>query len=191
MSFNPTDGFVATTGALTLDDTTPMFMVDPVQLQFSVEADFVAAQVANNVLILARSDGRILRIDLNKPEDIDGTSWVAFLTLLPSPPPFGGPSDLHRRRRPSKETLRDGRYPAHVPRSDRLTSPHMHDAWRQLLPTLAVQGAQGPASATWRVGRERGLEPSDPHIVHPRDPHRSLGRQHIRNLPRDLLQARC
>jgi vacuolar protein sorting-associated protein 18 len=50
----------------------PIFLVEPVQLQFSIAADFVAAQVANNVIVLALSNGRILRIDLNKPEDIDG-----------------------------------------------------------------------------------------------------------------------
>ncbi|KAI1200489.1 vacuolar protein sorting protein-like protein DigA [Nemania serpens] len=49
----------------------PIFDIEPVQLQFSIAADFVAAQVANNVLALALSNGRILRIDLNKPEDID------------------------------------------------------------------------------------------------------------------------
>lgn len=51
----------------------PIFNVEPVQLAFSIAADFVAAQVANNVLILALSTGRILRIDLERPEDIDGT----------------------------------------------------------------------------------------------------------------------
>ncbi|KAF3771453.1 hypothetical protein M406DRAFT_105432 [Cryphonectria parasitica EP155] len=49
----------------------PIFNVEPVQLAFSISADFVAAQVANNVLILALSTGRILRIDLERPEDID------------------------------------------------------------------------------------------------------------------------
>ena len=50
----------------------PIFKVERVQLQFSISADFVAAQVANNVLILALSTGRILRIDLDNPSDIDG-----------------------------------------------------------------------------------------------------------------------
>lgn len=74
MALNPTDGFVAAgNGVLDLDDTAlPMFIVERVQLQFSIAADFVAAQVANNVLVLALSNGRILRIDLNRPEDIDG-----------------------------------------------------------------------------------------------------------------------
>jgi hypothetical protein len=55
------------------DPALPIFDVERVQLQFSVAADFVAAQVANNVLVLALSSGRILRIDLNRPEDIDGS----------------------------------------------------------------------------------------------------------------------
>ena len=54
------------------DDSLPIFKVERVQLQFSVPSDFVAAQVANNVLILALSTGRILRIDLDSPSDIDG-----------------------------------------------------------------------------------------------------------------------
>jgi len=55
------------------DDSLPIFKVERVQLQFSISADFVAAQVANNVLVLALSTGRILRIDLDSPSDIDGT----------------------------------------------------------------------------------------------------------------------
>lgn len=98
MSFNPVDGFVATTGALTLDDTAPMFLVDHVELQFSVEADFVAAQVANNVLILARSDGRILRIDLNKPEDIDGRFRTLLVWRSAQPAPVPSLTSLLPRR---------------------------------------------------------------------------------------------
>lgn len=50
----------------------PIFKVAPVELEFPIAADFVAAQVANDVLILALSNGRILRFDLNRPQDIDG-----------------------------------------------------------------------------------------------------------------------
>ncbi|KAL8829478.1 MAG: hypothetical protein Q9170_006150 [Blastenia crenularia] len=53
------------------DSSLPIFKVERVQLQFSISSDFVAAQVANNVLILALSTGRILRIDLDSPGDID------------------------------------------------------------------------------------------------------------------------
>ncbi len=54
------------------DASLPMFNIERVSLQFSVASDFVAAAVANNVLILALSTGRILRIDLDSPADIDG-----------------------------------------------------------------------------------------------------------------------
>ncbi|KAJ5586330.1 hypothetical protein N7450_006117 [Penicillium hetheringtonii] len=53
------------------DESLPIFDVQRVQLQFQIAADFVAAQVANNVLVLALSTSRILRIDLDTPEDID------------------------------------------------------------------------------------------------------------------------
>lgn len=73
MSLEATNGFVAANGVHDLTvESLPIFDVEPVQLQFSIAADFVAAQVANNVLVLALSNGRILRIDLNRPEDIDG-----------------------------------------------------------------------------------------------------------------------
>ncbi|TPX13771.1 uncharacterized protein E0L32_005715 [Thyridium curvatum] len=72
MALDPSNGFVAADSVAGLDDAgLPIFDVQRVSLQFSVAADFVAAQVANNVLILALSNGRILRIDLNRPEDID------------------------------------------------------------------------------------------------------------------------
>lgn len=50
----------------------PIFHVEHVQLQFQVAADFAAVQVANNVIILALVSGRILRIDLANPQDVDG-----------------------------------------------------------------------------------------------------------------------
>ncbi|KAL8806408.1 MAG: hypothetical protein Q9200_005040 [Gallowayella weberi] len=63
---------VPTAGLQELTESSlPMFKVERVQLQFSISSDFVAAQVANNVLILALSTGRILRIDLDSPGDID------------------------------------------------------------------------------------------------------------------------
>ena len=54
------------------DESLPIFRVEKVQLQFSIASDFVAAQVADNVLVLALSTGRLLRIDLDNPGDIDG-----------------------------------------------------------------------------------------------------------------------
>ncbi|KAI5863100.1 Pep3/Vps18/deep orange family-domain-containing protein [Durotheca rogersii] len=72
MALDATNGFAAADSVQNLtDEGLPIFDVERVQLQFSVAADFVAAQVANNVLVLALSNGRILRIDLNRPEDID------------------------------------------------------------------------------------------------------------------------
>ncbi|EMC97314.1 hypothetical protein BAUCODRAFT_446682 [Baudoinia panamericana UAMH 10762] len=54
------------------DDTQlPIFDVQKVQLRFDISAEFAAAQVANNVLILALSTGRLLRFDLDNAEDID------------------------------------------------------------------------------------------------------------------------
>ncbi|KAK3692065.1 putative vacuolar protein sorting-associated protein [Podospora appendiculata] len=73
-ALSSSNGFVATSSMADLslaDGALPIFDVERVQLQFSIAADFVAAQVANNVLVLALSNGRILRIDLNRPEDID------------------------------------------------------------------------------------------------------------------------
>jgi vacuolar protein sorting-associated protein 18 len=64
--------------AATLNPTEPIFSVQRVQLQFSVAADFVAAQVSNDVLVVALSTGRILRIDLDSPEDIDGMRLALY-----------------------------------------------------------------------------------------------------------------
>jgi vacuolar protein sorting-associated protein 18 len=74
MALSPTgEGYVAGNRFEDIADTQlPIFNVERVQLQFSLSADFVAAQVANNVLILALATGRILRIDLDNPADIDG-----------------------------------------------------------------------------------------------------------------------
>lgn len=74
MALDLSSGFAAATDAVAdlADGALPIFEVLPVQLAFSVAADFVAGQAANNVLVLALNNGRILRIDLNRPEDIDG-----------------------------------------------------------------------------------------------------------------------
>ncbi|KAI5301934.1 hypothetical protein KEM55_001417, partial [Ascosphaera atra] len=73
MALNPSSGYVASSSSLArLTETSlPIFNVERVQLKFSIAADFVAAQVANNVLILALASGRILRIGLDNSEDID------------------------------------------------------------------------------------------------------------------------
>lgn len=82
MALEVTDGFDAANGLAGGEDL-PIFSVEPVQLQFSLAADFVAGQVANNVIVLALSNGRILRIDLNRAEDIDGE--LLMLATLTSP----------------------------------------------------------------------------------------------------------
>ncbi|ORY16122.1 Pep3/Vps18/deep orange family-domain-containing protein [Clohesyomyces aquaticus] len=65
-------GYAAPGASTPQDDVSlPMFNIERVSLQFSVASEFVAAEVANNVLILALSTGRILRIDLDSPADID------------------------------------------------------------------------------------------------------------------------
>ena len=75
MALDSTGGYVASSSLQDLTETSlPIFNVERVQLQFSISSEFVAAQVANNVLILALSTGRILRIDLDSPADIDGSS---------------------------------------------------------------------------------------------------------------------
>lgn len=82
MALDSSGGYVAPSNLTEPSDSLPMFDVQRVQLQFSIAADFVAAQVANNVLILALSTGRILRIDLDTPEDIDGK--MVFAEINPA-----------------------------------------------------------------------------------------------------------
>lgn len=47
------------------------FFIERVQLQFEV-SKFAAVQVANNVIILALETGKLLRIDLASPQDVEG-----------------------------------------------------------------------------------------------------------------------
>ncbi|KAL6232141.1 hypothetical protein BDW75DRAFT_25654 [Aspergillus navahoensis] len=70
MALETSSGYAAPSNLIE-PDSLPMFDIKHVRLQFPLAADFVAAQVADNVLILALSTGRILRIDLNNPEHID------------------------------------------------------------------------------------------------------------------------
>ncbi|KAF3938722.1 hypothetical protein ABW19_dt0210292 [Dactylella cylindrospora] len=85
MAFNPENfnasaaygsGFVAQTSTTAdiddIDDPNlPIFRVEHVQLQFPIASDFVAVQVASNVIVLALASGRLLRIDLYSPDEID------------------------------------------------------------------------------------------------------------------------
>lgn len=75
MAYDTSTGYAApsTSNFQDTEASLPMFNIERVSLQFSVSSDFVAAAVANNVLILALSTGRILRIDLDNPADIDGS----------------------------------------------------------------------------------------------------------------------
>jgi vacuolar protein sorting-associated protein 18 len=80
MALNPSSGYVAASTLQDLNENSlPIFSVERVQLQFSTASDFAAAQVANNILILALANGRILRIDLDAAEDIDGTSCLEMI----------------------------------------------------------------------------------------------------------------
>lgn len=75
MAYDMSSGYAPpSTSNMQEDASLPMFNIERVSLQFNISSDFVAAAVANNVLILALSTGRILRIDLDSPADIDGPS---------------------------------------------------------------------------------------------------------------------
>lgn len=76
MALDGSSGYAAASSLAKLTAPShPIFNVERVQLRFSIAADFVAAQVANNVIILALATGRILRIDLDNAEDIDGETF--------------------------------------------------------------------------------------------------------------------
>ena len=77
MALKTSNGYVAGDLDNVNDASLPIFNVERVQLQFNIAADFVAAQVANNVLIIALATGRILRIDLDNAADIDGRNSVS------------------------------------------------------------------------------------------------------------------
>ncbi|KAI4941755.1 hypothetical protein J4E86_010266 [Alternaria arbusti] len=72
MAYDTSSGYAPpSTSNMQEDASGPMFSIERVALQFTVSSDFVAAAVANNVVVLALSTGRILRIDLDSPADID------------------------------------------------------------------------------------------------------------------------
>ncbi|KAK9360136.1 Pep3/Vps18/deep orange family-domain-containing protein [Lipomyces starkeyi] len=62
----PTAALAAVDG----DEDVPIFSIERVQLQFQI-ASLAAMAVSNNILYLAVASGRILRIDLNNPQDIE------------------------------------------------------------------------------------------------------------------------
>jgi hypothetical protein len=65
MEFDNPSAYVP--GNDTADESLPIFNVERVQLQFSRPSEFVAAQVANNAIVLAFTTGRILRIGTVMP----------------------------------------------------------------------------------------------------------------------------
>lgn len=75
MSVDASDGFATTGIAPTYNGangkSAPIFSIEKVQLQFSVN-NIVSLVVANNILCMALKTGRIIRIDLEHPQDIDG-----------------------------------------------------------------------------------------------------------------------
>jgi vacuolar protein sorting-associated protein 18 len=87
MAYDDAGGYMAGSIPALGDAVLPIFTPELVQLQFTAGSDFVAAQVANNVLILAVSD-RVLRIDLDSPADIDGESLSSPLSTHRTPVDF-------------------------------------------------------------------------------------------------------
>lgn len=81
MALESSDSYAPAAMNELIDANVPIFNVERVSLQFSVSSDFVAAQVANNVLVVALATGRILRIDLDNAADIDGMARVASRML--------------------------------------------------------------------------------------------------------------
>lgn len=68
------EDFPITNGTLangTGDNTGSIFSIEKVQLQFAVN-NIVSFVVANNILCMALKTGRIIRIDLEHPQDVDG-----------------------------------------------------------------------------------------------------------------------
>ncbi|KAK9457880.1 Pep3/Vps18/deep orange family-domain-containing protein [Dipodascopsis uninucleata] len=57
-------------GVVEDDENLPIFAIERVQLQFQITS-LVAMAVSNNILYMAIGSGKILRIDLNNPQDID------------------------------------------------------------------------------------------------------------------------
>jgi hypothetical protein len=151
MALDGSSSYVAPNNLTEPSDSLPIFDVQQVQLQFPIAADFVAAQVANNVLILALSTGRILRIDLDTPEDIDGQETAQ--TITPAAP-YGAELtyiSIRNRYRPSQEVFRDRFDSTYVPGPFGVSSDHHHHARRELLPPYSVAPAQGFVSVKGRL----------------------------------------
>lgn len=167
MSFE--SGYVA--GASNIDEqdlqetTLPIFNVERVSLQFNVASDFVAAQVANNVLILALANGRILRIDLERPGDIDGMHLMLVSQMIPMKTNL---TDTIRYRS-TKASTRNWYHSASLPRSFSLASPHHDYRPRHILPTYAITNPETLSTAEGRCNLSCSMEPCPTHCEHTRD----------------------
>lgn len=164
MVLDQSSGFVAlSTASEPSDRSLPIFDVRDVQLIATIGADFVAAQVANNVLILALATGRILRIDLDSPEDIDG-EWSLYVCT----PVRYFTNDMNKcllrqdrsgknRHRSSQKVRRDRNHTSVVSGSDCIASDHHNNTRRQLLFTQSVASTE--TSITFKgFNRERSME---------------------------------
>lgn len=183
MALDASSGYVAPSNLTDSTDALPMFDVQRVQLQFPIAADFVAAQVANNVLILALSTGRILRIDLESPEDIDGKRGVCIGRRSAVPVPLTI-SPYHYRYRPSQEIRRDRPHPSLVPRSLSVPFDHYHHPRRELLPPHPITTAEAPVAAKRHFDREHRMEPVFPDCFDQGDITRYDGWNRVRDLHR-------
>jgi hypothetical protein len=168
MALDSADGYVAGDLDGGTDASLPIFNVERVQLQFNIAADFVAAQVANNVLIVALATGRILRIDLDNAADIDGTLQRRVVPeyVLTYP-----------RRRPPPQAQRGWAHTEHVPGPFSITSHHLDYLRRELLSPHSVQTTQGTIPTEGRAYRMYSMEPILTHRVDTRDLDRGNRRQ--------------
>jgi hypothetical protein len=148
-------------------------------MRFDIAAEYVAAQAANNILVIALSNGRILRIDLNRPEDIDGARPRPNASSTKLTHPVRSVSCRHRS---PQEALRDGRHPPPLPRPHCLAPAHLHRPRRDLLPALAVAAPARPGPPARGRPRGRRLVARLTHLVDPRDPPGCRRRQRLRGL---------
>lgn len=175
MALDPAGGYVAASNLQDLTDASlPIFNVERVQLQFSLSSDFVAAQVANNVLVLALSTGRILRIDLDSPADIDGG-------VVPVPCADGDRELIESlgssRYRFAQKIRRGWPHPSHVPRPVRVPFDREHHGRGELLSPHAVQTTETAVTVEGCEHREHSMESFATHGIDEGDSRGSLRRQ--------------
>lgn len=84
MAFDPSYGLGGFGGSSSIPDFSadlPIFNVEHVQLRFEIASKFVAVQVSNDFILLGLASGRLLRIDLNNPLEVDGKALYAGRVL--------------------------------------------------------------------------------------------------------------